>query len=132
MQKLRRGEQKVLGIRWDLSMDQLVINLDDITSAVMSLSATKRNIVSLVGRFYDPLGYLAPVVVQFKLFLRDLCEPKIDWDQLLPGELMDSWKSLKLSLQESQFLGATLKASHQQYIVWVLRCFHQGLCQWRI
>ena len=72
-QKLRRGEQKVLGVRWDLSTDQLVINLDDIISAATSLSPTKRNIVSLVGTFYDPLGYLTPIVVQFKLFLRELC-----------------------------------------------------------
>ena len=37
-QKLRHEEQKVLGIRWNLSSDQLVINLDDIASAAMSLS----------------------------------------------------------------------------------------------
>ena len=100
-QKLCRGEQKVLGIRWNLSADQLMINLDDIASVAMSLYATKRNIVSLVGRFYDPLGYLTPIVIQFKLFLRELCEAKIDWDQLLSGKLMDSWNSLKSSLQYS-------------------------------
>ena len=59
------------------------------------------HIVSLVGRFYDPLGYLTPVVVQFKLFLRELCEAKIDWDQPISGELMDSWNSLRLNLQNS-------------------------------
>ena len=101
VQKLCHEEQKVLGIRWNLSSDQLVINLDDIASAAMSLSPTKRNIVSLVGRFYDPLGYLTPVVVQFKLFLRELCEAKIDCDQPISGELMDSWNSLRLNLQNS-------------------------------
>ena len=88
-QKLCHSEQKVLGIRWNMSTDQLVINLNDIASVATSLSPTKRNIVSLVGRFYDPLGYLTPVVIQFKLFLRELCEAKIDWDQLLSGKLMD-------------------------------------------
>ena len=94
-QKLCRGEQKVLGIRWELSTDQLVIRLDDIASAATSLSPTKRNIISLVCRFYAPLGYLTPVVIQFKLFLREHCEAKIDWDQPLSGALMDSWNSLR-------------------------------------
>lgn len=113
-QKLCRGEQKVLGVRWDLSTDQLVINLDDI--AATSLSPTKRNIVSLVGRFYDPLGYLTPVVIQFKLFLRELCETKIDWDQLLTGELMNSWNSLRSSLQNSPCIS-------------IPRCYVEGISE---
>ena len=99
-QKLRHEEQKVLGIRWNLSSDQLVTNLDDIASTAMSLSPTKRNIVSLVSRFYNPLGYLTPVVVQFKLFLREHCEANIDWDQPISGDLMDSWNSLRLKFAE--------------------------------
>ena len=30
-------------------------------------SCWKRNIVSIVGRFYDPLGFLSPVVICFKM-----------------------------------------------------------------
>ena len=114
--KLRRGEQKVLGVRWDLSTDQLVISLDDIASAAMSLSPTKRNIVSLVGRFYDPLGYLTPIVVQFKLFLRELCKAKIDWDLILSGELMDSWNRLRSSLQYSPTIS-------------ISRCYMEGISE---
>lgn len=98
-QGLQLGEQKVLGVRWDTSTDQLTVNLDEIASAARSLTPTKRNIVSLVGRFYDPLGYLAPVVIHFKIFLRELCKAKIDWDQLLRGELMEEWNTLSSSLQ---------------------------------
>ena len=114
--KLRRGEQKVLGVRWDLSTDQLVISLDDIASAAMSLSPMKRNIVSLVGRFYDPLGYLTPIVIQFKLFLRELCKAKIDWDQILSGELMDSWNRLRSSLQYSPTIS-------------ISRCYMEGISE---
>ena len=77
-QGLQLGEQKVLGVRWDMSTDQLTVNLDEIASAVTSLTPTKRNIISLVGMFYDPLRYLAPVVVHFKIILRELCKAKID------------------------------------------------------
>ena len=73
-----------------------------IASAAGALSPTKRSIVSLVGRFYDPIGYLAPVVIQFKIFLRELCQAKIDWDEPLPADLMDGWSSLCGSLQYAQ------------------------------
>ena len=42
---------------------------------------------------------LAPVVNHFKIFLRELFKAKIDWDQLLCGELMEEWNTLSLRLQ---------------------------------
>ena len=53
-----------------LNWTTFVINLNDIAIAARELQPTKRNIVSLVGKFYDPLGYLAPVVIQFKTFFK--------------------------------------------------------------
>ncbi len=47
VQKLCCGEQKVLGIRWNRSTDQLVINLEDIASVAATLSPTKRNMVGI-------------------------------------------------------------------------------------
>ncbi len=101
-EKLHSGEQKVLGIRWDTSTDRLLVNLKEIASAASALTPTKRSIVSLVGRFYDPLGYLAPVVVHFKIFLRQLCEAKLDWDQPLPSKLVEEWSALSESLRYTQ------------------------------
>ena len=63
---------------------------------------TNRNIISLVGRFYDPLGLLAPVVIQFKIFFQELCEAKLEWDQVLPDSLLGKWHSLKSGLEEGQ------------------------------
>ena len=66
---MHSGEQKVFSMRWDTSSDQLLLDLEQMVSMSRVFTPTKRNIVSLVSRFYDPLGYLAPVVVQFKIFL---------------------------------------------------------------
>ena len=41
-----------------------------------------------VGRFYDPLGLFAPVVIRFKIFLQELSIAKLDWDESLTGELL--------------------------------------------
>lgn len=37
---------------------------------------------------------MAPVVVHFKVFFQDLCEAKMDWDQLLTDDLLKRWQSL--------------------------------------
>ena len=89
-------------MRWNMSADQLLIGFEEIASAARALTPTKRSIVSLVGRFYDPIGYLAPVVIQFKIFLQELCRAKIDWDEALPADLMDGWSTLSASLQYAQ------------------------------
>jgi len=62
---------------------------------------TKRNIVSLVGRIYDPLGFLSPVVVQFKSLFQELCGSKLGWYQPITGELLRKWNLLTMDLQGS-------------------------------
>lgn len=46
---------------------------------------TKRNVVSLIEEIYDPLGFLSPIIVQFKRFMRELCKVKLGWDYGLSG-----------------------------------------------
>lgn len=99
-QDTQLGERKVLGIRWDTATDQLVVSLEDIALLAERLDPTKRAIVSLVGKFYDPLGLLSPVVILFKIFLQELCEAKLGWDQPLTGRLLQRWHYLSSSLRE--------------------------------
>ena len=96
------GERKVLGIRWDPQTDQLIQSLEDIAGLARTLEPTKREIVSLVGKFYDPLGLLSPVVVNFKIFLQELCQERLGWDQPLTGRLLEKWQQLSSSLQQNQ------------------------------
>ena len=59
------SEAKVLGITWNPHSDTLVFDLSELALAADSLQPTKRNLVSLIGRFYDPLGFLAPITIKF-------------------------------------------------------------------
>ena len=60
------GEQKMLGVRWCVETDYFVLNVSEVGRQARSLSPTKRNIVSLVGRICDPLGFPSPVVIRLK------------------------------------------------------------------
>ena len=59
-QQVRSGEQKILGVCWDVTSDRFLFSLDDVARQAAEMEPTKRNLVSLVG-FYDPLGFLAPL-----------------------------------------------------------------------
>lgn len=101
-QRLREGEQKVLGVAWNVSADQIIFTLEEIADQARRLNPTKRNVTSVIGRFYDPLGFLAPVVICFKVFMQSLFEAKIGWDDTLPEPLITRWRKLVSALSESQ------------------------------
>ena len=92
-------EAKILGVRWNPQTDCLIFSVSDIVRAAQILEPTKRNVVSVIGRFYDPIGFLAPVVIRFKLLFQRLCANKTDWDQPLTSPLLDEWNALVRDLQ---------------------------------
>ena len=87
------GEKKVLGILCNLSTDQLVVGLDNIIFAAKELEPSKQVIICLAGKVYDPLGILSPVIIVLKMFLQEMSEARIGWDQLLTGKLLEKWCS---------------------------------------
>ncbi|KAK0143407.1 hypothetical protein N1851_018479 [Merluccius polli] len=65
---------------------------------------TRRVVLSTVNSLYDPLGFLAPVTIQGRLFLRDLTKQAEDWDSPLPGNREAEWTRWRDSLRDLQEL----------------------------
>ena len=63
-----------------MSNDQLVFDLRSLAEKTTGLQPTKRNVVSLIGQIYDPLGFLFPVMVAFKILMQEVCKLKVAWD----------------------------------------------------
>ena len=63
------------------------------------LPPTKRQIVNLVGKIYNLLGLLAPVVIRLKCLFQELCECKLKWDEPLTRLLLSKWESMVTDLQ---------------------------------
>ena len=97
----RMEEHKVLGVPWNSESDQLIFDVTDLARLARDLHPTKRNLVSLIGKFYDPLGFLSPVIIRFKILFQKLCQCKSDWDEVIPEELVKEWKSLISDLQQA-------------------------------
>ena len=86
------GGQKVLGVSWNPVSDVLEFNIRGIAESLQSLAPTKRNIIGFASRFYDTLGFLAPVIRQLMVFFQELYKSKLSWDDPLPSELLCKWK----------------------------------------
>lgn len=61
LQGVGSEEHKVLGVRWNPGEDCLTFDVSAITELASTLEPTKRDVVSIIGRFFDPLGFLSPV-----------------------------------------------------------------------
>ncbi len=53
---------------------------------------TRRGILSTVSSIYDPLGFLAPVVLSAKGILRNLCRGQLGWDDASLLIVAQEWK----------------------------------------
>ena len=95
-------EHKVLGVRWNIQSDQFVFDLSTIVTATVTLIPTKRKAISLIGRFYDPLEFLSPVTIRFKVLVQELCKSQVNWDEPLQGELLRKWTDLITDLTQSE------------------------------
>ncbi len=73
----------VLGLSWDRQSDTLCCVTDVSDSPAL---ITKRNVLALLNKIYDPIGFIAPVTVGMKLFLQKLWQQKLGWDEQLSEE----------------------------------------------
>ncbi|XP_047674812.1 uncharacterized protein LOC125145551 [Tachysurus fulvidraco] len=80
--------QTVLGVKWSVSSDAFTFKV-----ALDEKPATRRGILSTVASVFDPLGFLAPFLLQGKKVLQEMCHKGIEWDEPLPGELRPQWES---------------------------------------
>lgn len=85
---------KVLGIKWN--PDEDAFQFEVLTS--IQVPITKRAILSLIAKIYDPLGWLTPVVVIAKIFLQQLWLSQCNWDDVIPAELLKRWQNYYLEL----------------------------------
>ena len=85
---------KVLGLQWCPSKDVFSYKV----KFNPSNTCTKRHILSEALKIFDPLGFLAPVIVGVKILLQELWRKQIAWDEEVPDSLSQQWNSIRNEL----------------------------------
>ncbi|XP_011884102.1 PREDICTED: uncharacterized protein LOC105571243, partial [Vollenhovia emeryi] len=91
---LPTAEHSVLGLRWSPEDDHLSLTVRRSDNA----APTKRTILSQTARLFDPLGWLAPIVVRAKLLIQTTWLQQLDWDAPLATEEAAAWARLEEEL----------------------------------
>ncbi|GBO22189.1 hypothetical protein AVEN_54003-1 [Araneus ventricosus] len=83
---------KVLGLAWDADKDIIFFDVSKLMNILASGCSTKRFLLQILGRIFDPIGFLGPFIVRLKLILQELWAADIDWDDKLPSSLDYKWQ----------------------------------------
>lgn len=88
-----RSTVQVLGLSWRPEEDSLGYDFSEI-----KFTYTKRGVLSVVARIFDPLGFLSPVVLFAKHLMQLIWASGIAWDDKLPPEIEEVWSQFVAEL----------------------------------
>ena len=81
------------GIQWCIETFKFIISSKD-------RPCTRRGILSEVSTIFDPLGFVAPDLLEGKAILQELCHQNVGWNDPVLAELQARWVKWKLELEE--------------------------------
>ena len=88
----------VLGINWLPTADTFTYKVNWSTQETKVI--TKKHFLSQSARLYDPLGWISPITIAFKVFLQALWQMGAQWDDALPLPRQKEWMELIKDLKD--------------------------------
>ena len=85
--------ERVLGIQWTVGLDCFGFSI-----VLEDQPLTRRGLLATVSPVYDPLGFLAPLVLRAKKILQEICRRGVSWDEPLPEDVRPRWEWWKIDL----------------------------------
>ncbi|XP_060605456.1 uncharacterized protein LOC132757974 [Ruditapes philippinarum] len=77
---------RALGVQWNVELDQFCFEVN-----LKERPLTRRGMLSMISSVYDPLGFLAPFMLQAKNILKDMCRLGLGWDDPVPEKVVERW-----------------------------------------
>ncbi|XP_057340571.1 uncharacterized protein LOC130677734 [Microplitis mediator] len=87
---------KILGMYWSSHSNQFYFTYSPPFS---TQKFTKRIILSEIAQIFDPLGFLAPLIIRAKIFMQELWLKKLSWDTPLAANHQYKWRNFKNELK---------------------------------
>ena len=89
--------ERALGVQWCIESDAFKF-----TISLKDRPCTRLGILSTISSIFDPLGFVAPVLLEGKTILQELCRNNCGWDDPVPNEIQTRWLKWKSELEELQ------------------------------
>ena len=89
--------ERTLGVQWCVESDSFEFSI-----LLQDKPCTRRRILSTVSSVYDLIGFLAPLMLQGKAIVQELCGLNLDWDEPVPGEAKKKWERWRMELMKLQ------------------------------
>ncbi len=79
--------EAALGMHWNIEVDSFTFRL-----TLKDTPLTRRGIMSTISSIYDPLGFLAPVLLHGRQILQKICREHSNWDDPVSDEVRAAWE----------------------------------------
>lgn len=86
---------KTLGLNLDVIKDRFIVTCPE---SFDEKTITKREVLSYISKFYDPLGFVSPIIVKAKSIMQKLWSEELAWHDSLSKKLADEWLQFTNSL----------------------------------
>ncbi|XP_018375252.1 PREDICTED: uncharacterized protein LOC108769021 [Trachymyrmex cornetzi] len=111
-------ETRILGLQWNPYDDSFRYTFD---VGSMHSNIMKRNMLSEISRLFDPLGWVAPIILLAKLMIQELWKLQLHWDASVPADMHSSWLEYKKQMPKlselriPRMIGVTLETLEIQF-----------------
>ncbi|GFS49781.1 uncharacterized protein TNCV_4344581 [Trichonephila clavipes] len=85
--------QKIIGLFWALNEDSFKVR--EVLSDQVS---TKRQMLSIIARIFDPLWFVSPSTIILKIILQDRWKAGLDWDDGISSDILNRWNRFQAEI----------------------------------
>ncbi|XP_075163256.1 uncharacterized protein LOC142235886 [Haematobia irritans] len=92
IQQEHNGQEKVLGMWWLPNSDEFTfIQKIDLRSLFDKTQVTKRQILRVIMKIFDPLGFLGYYIIFAKIILQNVWRSGVSWDEPIKPDELEMW-----------------------------------------
>ncbi|KAK3745254.1 hypothetical protein QZH41_010888, partial [Actinostola sp. cb2023] len=85
--------ERTLGVQWCVESDCFKFSI-----VLQDKPCTRRGILSTVSSVFDPIGFVAALMLEGKSILQELCRQDLDWDDPIPEDVKAKWENWRKEL----------------------------------
>ena len=92
--------ERALEIFWDAENDVIKFKID-----LKDPPMTRRGMLSVISSIYDPIWLACLFILQRRRLHQGLCQVMLGWDEMVPDNICQKWKTWESSLKGLEKIG---------------------------